>query len=85
MNQIYKEAIRDAKGTHKAVCLKTSGLDWMQNREMKCAVADKEKEKILNEPDIGIRATVAVVYNDEEKQFYWKTFFNEYNRLTGVK
>ncbi len=81
MNQIYKEALKDARDIHRIVCLKMRGLDWMNNREMKIAIAEREKEKILDEPGTGIRATVATAYNDEEKQFYWKTFFNEYNRL----
>lgn len=84
MNQIYKEALRDARMVYRLVNLRMSFLSWMTNKDMKSAKAEKEKERILNEPDTGIRATIATVYNNEaERQFWWKTFFEEYNRLVS--
>ena len=85
MNQIYKEALKDARMVYRIVSLQMSFLSWMKNKDMKSARAEKEKERVLNEPDTGIRATIATAYNNEqERQFYWKTFFEEYKRLEDV-
>lgn len=83
MKQIFKEARKDAHMVHKTVRLQMSFLHWMKSYDMKSEKANRLKEKLLNVPEVGIRDTVATAYDEKERQFYWKTFHDEYVKLNS--
>ncbi|HDY89843.1 MAG TPA: hypothetical protein ENH82_17215 [bacterium] len=85
MKEIYKESQKDAAATYKLVKLKMSFLYWVNNHDTKVTAAEKTKDDILNLPEVGIRDTIAQCYNEDERQFYWKTFHDEYGRLSQIE
>lgn len=81
VSEIPKEAQKDAKSIHRIVSLRMRLLDWMTHQGKKAEVLERTREEEIK--SYGLRESVASAYNEQERQVYWKFFYDELKRLEG--